>query len=349
MITLISEKHFSGASAVAAKPGGNDQRSLAELVRELQAGHNTLETALAGATNPFHYVGDVAAAADFPAAPTEGHVYRVTADCIDNDPTKTNTGQHFLAGSVIWWDGTSAWVDNDPEETGVATVVATPYVVPDGVHTIFVDTATIAGPSVVTLPAALALRVGRSIQVIDGQGTARTNTISVTPAGADTIDGAAAALVIESNDGRGQVTCGAVGAWYSGPDAQIWERLDAIGAGRVSLDSRQVVAATETLRSFRALRPGRVTHVAAETGTAAAAAESMTFDVEIAGASCLTAVITVDNAVPIDTPVAGVVDAAAANFAAGDLVRVVRVYVPGGAPTPMANTVVDLMVQYDAP
>lgn len=347
-IVLIGTGHFSGASSVTHKPSGADPRSLADLVRELQAGHNTLEAALAGATNPFNYVGDIAVAADFPAAPTEGHVYRVTADCIDNDPTKTNTGQHFVAPAVIWWDGVSAWVDSTPEETGIVTVAVTPYAVPDGIHTVIVETVTIGGPSVVNLPAALALRVGRSIQVIDGQSSARTNTISVTPAGADQIDNVAAALVIEANDGRAQVTCAAAGAWYSGPDAQVWERLTAIQAGAQDLESWQGAAATENLRVFRATRPGSVLAVNAEVGTAAAAAESMTLDVEINGVSCLTGAITIDNTVVIDTPEPGVVDAAASAFAAGDLVRVVRTYVPGGAPTPMRDTVCTVGVRYDA-
>ncbi|MFA5750609.1 MAG: DUF1565 domain-containing protein, partial [Candidatus Shapirobacteria bacterium] len=111
-------------------------------------------------------------------------------------------------------------------------------------------------------------------------------------------------------------------------------------------ESWQHTAAGETLRVFRALRAGRIIGVTAEVGTAAAVGESMTFDVEINGVTCLTAVITIDSVIAIDTPVAGVL-AAAVNFAAGNLVRVVRAYVPGVGPTPMLDTVVDILVQHN--
>lgn len=120
-----------------------------------------------------------------------------------------------------------------------------------------------------------------------------------------------------------------------------------LNPGRSQMDSRQGAAATETIRTFRAIAPGTIIGVTAEDGVVAAAAESMTVDVKIAGVSCLVAPITLDNAVPIDTPVAGVLAPAAVAFAAGDLVTVVRTYVPGGAPTPMSATVCDIEVQFD--
>ena len=126
--------------------------------------------------------------------------------------------------------------------------------------------------------------------------------------------------------------------------AAVWRIL----AARQQVDSRQLAAASETLRVFRALAPGRILAVAAETGTVAAAGESMTFDVQIAGVTALTGLITVDDGVAIDTPVAGVLGAGViAEFAAGELVTVDRVYVPGGGATPMRDTVVDIEVQYD--
>ena len=313
----------------------------------LKADGTVLDLGMSG-SSPYIYMGTIAAAADFPtlAAVVVGHSYLITADCIDDDATKTNTGQNFLTGSMILWDGV-AWVDNDPQETGIVTVFATPYVVADGIHTVLVQTGVIAAPSVVTLPTALALRVGRKIQIIDQDGAAATYPISVTPQGADEIDNVAAAYVIAANDGAVQVTCVSVGNYYSGPDAEITKRLADIGAGRSQMDSRQVVASTETLRLFRALAAGKILRASAETGVVAAAGESMTFDVEIAGTSCLTGVITVDDTTVIDTPVVGVVDSAAQAFVAGDLIRVVRTYVPGGGATPMANTVVDVELQFD--
>jgi hypothetical protein len=139
-------------------------------------------------------------------------------------------------------------------------------------------------------------------------------------------------IYIKPIGGSGTVT---VHAPFGGP----------LGAGRQVHESFQIGAVTETLRLVRAMSTGRIIGVSAETGTAAAAAESMTFDVEIyppggPGVSCLTGVITINNAIAIDTPVAGVVNVAASAYAAGDLIRVVRTYVPGGAPTPMRDTVV---------
>jgi hypothetical protein len=126
--------------------------------------------------------------------------------------------------------------------------------------------------------------------------------------------------------------------------AAVWRILNT----RSQVDSRQLAAATETMRVFRALGPGRIVACAAETGTVAAAAESMTFDVQIAGVTALAGLITIDNTVVIDTPEAGVLAAGAAvEFAAGELITVVRTYVAGGAPTPMRDTVVDIEVQYD--
>lgn len=174
-----------------------------------------VEAAIGGATNPFNFAGTIAAAAGFPtaAAVVEGDVYVITADVIDGDATKTNTGLNFLAGSKIVWDGTT-WQDDDEVESGIAVAAATPYNVPDGIHTVIVDTATIAAPSVVNLPALSTARKGRSITVIDGGSGAGTNAISVTPDGTDEIDNVNAAKDISINDGAMTVQTEGVG-WYT--------------------------------------------------------------------------------------------------------------------------------------
>lgn len=217
-VSLFTELEVAGTGL--SDHHGNLSGGIRGRLNELITLANANETALAGASNPFNYAGDIAAAADFPASPDKGDVYHVTADCIDNDATKTNTGQHFFKNSVIWWDGTSAWIDNDALETGIVTVVATPYTVADGIHTVLVDTATIGAPSVVNLPTAVALRVGREIQVIDLGSGAAANPISVTPQGADQIDNIAAAYVINTNDGAAGFTCGAVGEYYTVPSVK---------------------------------------------------------------------------------------------------------------------------------
>jgi len=160
-------------------------------------------------------VGTIAAAADFPASPDEGDTYLVTADVIDNDATKTNTGENFLAKSFITWSE-SAWQDGDGQETGIVSVSSTPYTVAEGVHTVLVDTATIAGPSVVNLPALTAARKGRSITVIDAGSGATTYPIAVTPDGADEIDNVGAAKSIDTNDGALRVTTEGT-EWFTGP------------------------------------------------------------------------------------------------------------------------------------
>lgn len=118
----------------------------------------------------------------------------------------------------------------------------------------------------------------------------------------------------------------------------VWHPIESFS----HFDSRQGAAITETLRFFRALKAGRIVAASAETGTVAAAGESMTLDVQINAATCLTGVITVDSTTVIDTPVAGVIDATKNTYAAGDLIRVVRTYAPGGGATPMKDTVCDI-------
>jgi hypothetical protein len=166
---------------------------------------------------------------------------------------------------------------------------------------------------------------------MDGSGSAGLYAITVTPDGAETINGAATYVIDSAYQ--------AVSMYYDAASTDWKVTTLVLGAGRSVDESWQHTANTETLRLFRARSAGTIRKVAAEVGTAAAAGESMTFDVEIGGVSCLTGVITVDNAVAIDTPVAGTVDTAANTFAAGDLIRVVRVHTPGGAPTPMLDTV----------
>ena len=62
-------------------------------------------------TNPLQFKGIINYPADFPtlAEVQPGWFYIVTSDVTDDDPTKTNTGQSFLAGDEIVWDG-SQWV-----------------------------------------------------------------------------------------------------------------------------------------------------------------------------------------------------------------------------------------------
>jgi len=60
--------------------------------------------------NPLQFKGTIDVSADFPiiSEVKAGWFYRVTSDVVDNDPTKTNTGQSFQSYDEIVWNG-SAW------------------------------------------------------------------------------------------------------------------------------------------------------------------------------------------------------------------------------------------------
>jgi len=187
-------------------------------INEIITQVNTNTAALAGATNPFNFAGTIALPADFPAAPDIGDVFICTADVIDSDPTKTNTGDNFLAGDKIVWDGT-AYQDGDTVETGIAVMTTTPYAVPDGIHTVLVDTVAIGGPSVVTMPEALPKRKGRELLVKDYTGAALTNPVACTPQGADEIDNIAGAKNITVNDGALEFAYVATGKIITDPSS----------------------------------------------------------------------------------------------------------------------------------
>lgn len=127
--------------------------------------------------------------------------------------------------------------------------------------------------------------------------------------------------------------------------------LDLTAGALAGIDARslmevvQAAAASETKRAFRALTDGAIRDVAAEVGTVAAAGESLSIDITIGGTSALTAPIVIDDAVAINTPVVGVIDTAANEYAAGELIEIVFTYTAGVDPTPMANTIVGLGVQ----
>jgi hypothetical protein len=63
-------------------------------------------------TGALTFKGTIAVAADFPttAVVENGYTYRVTATVTDNDATKTNTGQSFVNGDEIAWNGTN-WTE----------------------------------------------------------------------------------------------------------------------------------------------------------------------------------------------------------------------------------------------
>lgn len=112
-VTAIPSGHFQGGRGLSVDPTtGNDVRSLEDILNQVVTDLNTITGTV---TSPFLYKGNLATAAAFPTAALvqTGWLYTVTADVTDNDGTKTNTGQVFLAGQEIAWNGTNWTVVGD--------------------------------------------------------------------------------------------------------------------------------------------------------------------------------------------------------------------------------------------
>ena len=78
-------------------------------------------------------INAIANSSDFPTLGDikKGQIYYITADVIDNNPSKTNTEQQFIAGDEITWTG-SSWIafgSRPNEEIPVGAV--------DGVNKVF--------------------------------------------------------------------------------------------------------------------------------------------------------------------------------------------------------------------
>ena len=120
--------------------------------------------------------------------------------------------------------------------------------------------------------------------------------------------------------------------------ASVSAALDALDgrAGSFIDDLNLAVAATVTERRFVATADGVIERFGAQAAGAAAAGESCDCDVQINGATALTATALVDNAAGTNY-VAGTVDPAANTFTAGDVITVVKTYVAGGGAAPMTD------------
>ena len=217
------------------------------LIDELITKVNLHSVALGSATGPFHFAGTISLAADFPTTVLveAGDVYAILADVTDNDGTKTNTGDSFMGGSEIAWDG-AAWVDLGLETT-VSYVGTTPATPTAGEFILAVDTVTIAGTAVVDLPAVSATRVGKTIAIYDASGAATVAApINIVPNGLDAIDGANVAIAITTAFSGYTMTCVQTGAasygWVTGATG-----ADALRAREDNTYSTHAVVALETL------------------------------------------------------------------------------------------------------
>lgn len=93
-----------------------------------------------------------------------------------------------------------------------------------------------------------------------------------------------------------------------------------------------LVGGPTTVNSFIAPAAGTITAISGKLGTTCAAGQTVTIDVEIAGTSCLTAPYVI-AAADTTTVKSGVIDAAADDFAAGELITVIWTEANAGGPT----------------
>jgi hypothetical protein len=245
---------------------------------------------------------------------------------VSSDALTPLTAQQFLNRTSAWIAGTQPAVTEVNNGASPYTVLATDVVL---------EAQTATGVIGLTLPAG----VGEKTYIVkDVDGNAGTNAITITPDGAETIEGAAT-LVLGQN-------YAAVTLYYDATTTD-WKIIQQDKYARpASLVDLQAVAATATVTVMLAPGAGRITALRAVPGAAAAAGESMTCDVQIGGVTALSAVATIDNASGLNV-VTGTVNAAANTIAAGDVITIVRTYVPGGGPTPIVNTVVDVAYELD--
>lgn len=90
---------------------------------DVQDAIDELDTAIDNIINPLLFKGAINANSDFPtsAEVQNGWTYRIQTDVTDNDPTKTNTGDSFLAGDEIAWNGTG-WTSLGPSTFAASNV-----------------------------------------------------------------------------------------------------------------------------------------------------------------------------------------------------------------------------------
>jgi hypothetical protein len=184
------------------------------------------------------------------------------------------------------------------------------------------------GAVAINLPTVVG-RKGKSFLIIDSEQSADTFNITVTPNGAETIDGAAAAVVMNRPGQILELITDGV-EWFTK------SHVERQGMRTGTYMFSQAVAATVSHQAFYAINSGNIIGVLAASGAIAAAGESMSIDININGVSALTGDIVLNTASGV-TAHAGTIDAAHDNFVLGDIITIDYVYVAGGGPTPMLN------------
>lgn len=316
-------------------------------------------------SDPLVFKGAIALATSFPllADVKTGWLYRVTADVTDSGGGgRTGTGQVFLAGAEIAWNGTN-WSEIGPAltspiqylgtianaaafptptavRTGHMYLIAAPVVDNDGTKT---------NTGLVFTTADTIIWNGASWNVMTAQ-----NTMAIRGVVAAAADFPTAALVrvghvyratadVTDNDptktNTAQVFRSGDQLFWNGATWTIFGRT----ARTLQMHEIQAVAADATTVAFVAPAAGRILAVNAYSTVGAGVGESETVDVRIAGVSALTAPIDLNQAAGTAVQ-AGVIDAAHDDFIAAQIVTLVRDYT-AGAPSPMSNILVDVLYE----
>lgn len=237
-----------------------------------------------------------------------------------NVATNTTRTGNWLAGMV-------------PARTPV-NFAASPYAVLAG--DVVIECLSLTGAIAINLPAGVA---GKSYTIKDIDGNANANNITITPNGVQTIEGAANLVIGQDY--------GSVTLYYDAVSTDWKASTQTFHANTARVHVEQAVAATASLHGFIAPGAGRITAIQGFPGAGAAAGESLTIDAHIAGVTALTAVGTMNLASGVNV-VAGTVNPGAASvFAAGEVITFELVYVAGGGPTPIVNSVVEISYVLD--
>jgi hypothetical protein len=134
-------------------------------------------------------------------------------------PLKINSGTLMSSAEAgaVEYDGTDWYLtDSTPTRRTVdylptVTSSATPVTVPAKGG--FVRVVGAAGAKTVNLPASAGVKTGTRVIVKDSAGNAASGTITITPNGTDTIDGAASATITTNNGVLRLFATGSAGRW----------------------------------------------------------------------------------------------------------------------------------------
>jgi hypothetical protein len=206
-----------------------------------------------------------------------------------------------------------------------------PYSVLSTDKTILVDCSSAA--VTVTLPAASS-NSGKVLEIKDLLGDAGSNNITISPTSTDVIEGTNSSLVINKPFTFCKVYSDGSKWILLGEGLRTFSRVFTISPADSQADETGTAC-------FTAPAAGLITAVSAQAGTGADTSETATVDVKIGGSTCLTGVITLDNAAGTVAQ-AGTIDAAADDIANGDAITFDYDWTTGGGTDTLAGVVITI-------